>query len=335
MKPIDRFYMSLKLESIDRPPVIPQATYCVAGWFNVDIVKPAYDANLMADILIKGLKSVGYEGVYVGWEASFNILAEAFGAKLEWIEGELPRVSKPILEDIDDMDRLSLPDPWKDGRIPIHLEAIERVYRTVGGEVPVFSYVPGPLTLSSLLLGSIKTLRYLYFEPSKLEKLMDLVCRASILFAEAKIESGCDIIVVADPTSSIVKPSVFNEHISPYIEYILKCVGAKAIPSLHICGDTSRILTSIGKLSTRIFEVDTPVDIGYARRILSSICVMGNVSTTLLKLGKPDDIRREVLECIRKAGMYGYIVSSGCEIPYGTPIENVKAMVDSTIRVVE
>ncbi|MCX8161883.1 MAG: uroporphyrinogen decarboxylase family protein, partial [Candidatus Bathyarchaeota archaeon] len=89
----------------------------------------------------------------------------------------------------------------------------------------------------------------------------------------------------------------------------------------------------IGKLKIEIFEVDTPVDLSYARSILKDICVMGNVSTTLLKLGRPNDIEREVVECIRKAGLRGYIVSSGCEVPYTTPIENVKAMVDSTLKI--
>lgn len=333
MKPLDRFYESLDLVVVDRPPVIPQATYCVAGWLGLDLRRPAYDAKLMADSLIEGLRRAGYEGVYVGWEASFNILAEALGAVLEETEGGLPRVSRPILRDVDDVDGLPLPDPWLDGRMPIHLEAIERVCKAIKGEVPVLSYVPGPLTLTTLLLGSSRTFRYLYFEPDKLRKLMESVCRASISFAKAKIESGCDVIVVADPMSSMVKPGIFEEYISPYIDRILEAVNRDAVPSLHICGNTSKILASIGKLKIEIFEVDTPVDLSYARSILKDICVMGNVSTTLLKLGRPNDIEREVVECIRKAGLRGYIVSSGCEVPYTTPIENVKAMVDSTLKI--
>lgn len=332
MKPIDRFYKSLDMVVTDRPPVIPQVTYCVAGWLGIDLRKPAYDAKLMASSLIEGFRRAGYEGVYVGWEASFNILAEAFGAVLEWVEGELPRVSKPILEDVDDVDRLSIPDPWMDGRMPIHLEAMEIVCRAIDGEAPVLSYVPGPLTLSTLLLGSSKTFRYLYLKPDRLNRLMEIVCRASISFAKAKIESGCDVIVVADPISSIIKPSIFEEYVSPYINRILEEVDRDATPSLHICGDTTKILASIGRLKTRIFELDTPVDLSYAKSILKSICVMGNISTTLLKLGRPNDIGREVAECIRKAGLQGYILSSGCEVPYGTPIENVKAMVDSTLK---
>jgi len=332
MKPLDRFYKSLESIPLDRPPVIPQATYCVAGWLDIDLRKPAYDAKLMAYSLIEGWKRAGYEGIYVGWEASFNILAEAFGAILEGVDGELPRVSKPILEDVDDADELSIPDPWMDGRIPIHLEAIRIVCKAVDGEVPVLSYVPGPLTLTALLLGSGKTFRYLYFEPGRLGKLMDIVCRASTSFAEAKIESGCEVIVVADPMSSLVKPGIFEEHISLYINRILEGIRGGAVPSLHICGDTSKILASIGKFRIRIFEVDTPVDLSYAKSILRDVCIMGNVSTTLLKIGKPSDIEREVVECIRKAGLQGYIVSSGCEVPYSTPIENVKAMVDATVK---
>lgn len=332
MNPLDRFYETVNLNPVDRPLVIPQATYCVAKWLSLDLYRPAHDAELMAEALIKGWKLGGYEGIYVGWEASFNILAEAFGAKLETPAGGLPKVSKPLIEKLDDIENLNLPT-LESGRIPLHLNALKLVKKKVEGKIPILSYVPGPITLSSLLLGINKMIRTLYFNDKRIDKLLELACKASIRFAEAKAEEGADVVIVADPIASLLKPSLFKNKCKPYINLILeKIEKKKIIPSLHICGDTSKILKYINQCKTKIFELDALVDLTYAKRVLNKKCIMGNLSTTLIMSGDPGEIQEKVRESIKKAGKIGYIVSSGCEIPYGTPLENVKAMVYATLK---
>jgi uroporphyrinogen decarboxylase len=63
-------------------------------------------------------------------------------------------------------------------------------------------------------------------------------------------------------------------------------------------------------------------------RVGRRVCLMGNVDTTLLLTGNPSRVEAEAKRCIGDAAIDGgFILSSGCEVPLGAPLENVEAMV--------
>ena len=60
------------------------------------------------------------------------------------------------------------------------------------------------------------------------------------------------------------------------------------------------------------------------------MAVIGNVPPVdVFRMGTIDDVIESVKSCISKAGNSpnGYIVSSGCDVPFGTPMENLYAYV--------
>jgi uroporphyrinogen-III decarboxylase len=55
--------------------------------------------------------------------------------------------------------------------------------------------------------------------------------------------------------------------------------------------------------------------------------LLGNIHPVqVVRDGTPDDVMRTLDECYRAAAP-NYIVGAGCEIPRGTPHENVRAMI--------
>ena len=56
-----------------------------------------------------------------------------------------------------------------------------------------------------------------------------------------------------------------------------------------------------------------------------NICCL--IPVNVLNLGKEEDIKRSVAECILKAhdSPKGYVLGSGCQVPLFTPAENVEA----------
>ena len=62
----------------------------------------------------------------------------------------------------------------------------------------------------------------------------------------------------------------------------------------------------------------------------NNYCIMGNISSTLQRLGTPQQIEQEskkLIETIGEGG--GFILSSGCEVAIDAPFENIKAIIDS------
>lgn len=64
------------------------------------------------------------------------------------------------------------------------------------------------------------------------------------------------------------------------------------------------------------------------------VCLVGNVSPVdIVKNGSYEDVVQESKMCIKKAydNPKGFILSTGCQIPINSPIENVQALMD-TVR---
>ncbi|MEM1575654.1 MAG: uroporphyrinogen decarboxylase family protein [Nitrososphaerota archaeon] len=335
MKPIERLMSAINLSIPDRVPVVPQLTYAASRVTSIKFIDGIKSSEKMAKALLDAYRFYGYDGIYVGWESSFNLVAEAMGCKLKFFEDSPPTVIENIVKNEEDLDKVKIPDPYKDGRLPLNLNALKIVKLNIKDETLIFSYVPSPFTLSSLLMGIESFLTKIIKNPKLIHELNKICLEACKAFAEAKIENGANVITVSDPIASIsvISPEMFKDFSKPYLSNILSYIRRKGgIPSLHICGETTPILEQFLEMDTKIVELDSKVDLSIAKnKIGKKICIMGNINTSILRSGKIEEIEMEVKKCIEKAAMNGgYILSSGCEVPIDTPIENIKALVASS-----
>jgi uroporphyrinogen decarboxylase len=254
---------------------------------------------------------------------------------LRIVEDANPSIDERIVNSRKDLQNIVIPDPEKDGRLPTYLEAIDLLKLKVEEKIPLLSYVPGPFTLSGVLYGVDSLMLDILRNPDFIHELNTFTTLASKRFAEAKINHGVDIVVVADPTSStnLISPDMFEEFSLPYLkEVILSINEVEAIPSIHICGKTDLILEKMADTKAKIIEVDSMINLNEAKkRIGDKTCLMGNVDTSTLLSGNPSDVEKEVKNCIYQVGEDGgFILSSGCEVPLNTPIKNIKTMVHAT-----
>ncbi len=320
----------------DRIPVIPQITYTTAQLTGVGLVEALHNPKKTALALLAGQKELGYDAIYAGWESSFNLLAEAMGCIMRFPENSVPQVAEHCIKTANDIEKLNIPDPSKTGRLPLHIELLRLIRADVKNRVPIFVYTPGPFTLAGQLCGITTLMASTLRDPIFVQDLLKITTEASIQYALANIESGADVIVTADPTSSgsLISSKTFEAFTFPSLTRVAAAVNkAGAISSLHICGKTGALLEMMAKTGAKILELDHMVDLAEAKqRVGNQVILMGNLNPTeLLLSGTPEQIEREVKMCIEAAGRDGrYIVSSGCEIPPLAPLENIRAMVTGT-----
>ena len=95
---------------------------------------------------------------------------------------------------------------------------------------------------------------------------------------------------------------------------------------LHICGQTEHLWNGIASLAVDIIDCDSMVSLPGARQALGSkIVLAGNLNPVQeVCFSNPDAIRDGLRRCLEEAGM-PFMATAGCEIPSGTPIENLKA----------
>jgi len=337
MKPYERVFAAINLEEPDKVPVVPQITYTTARLIGIKFSEAMRNAKTLAKALIAGYTSFRYDGVYVGWESSFNVLAEAMGCKLREYDDSLPSVSEPLIKDESDLSRMKVPNPQTDGRLPVHIDALKMVNERVGREAAILSWTPGPLTFAGILRGTEKLLIDLLTNRKFVHEILKVATSSSTQFALAKLDAGAQIIAVADPTasSSVISPKTFEEFSYPYLSIILSSIRKHGgTPSLHICGNTVPILERMSETGAEILELDSVVDLATAKRTVGrKVCLQGNIDTTRMLMGSPSEVFMQARKCIDATGEGGgFILSSGCEIPLDAPHENVKSMVEAARR---
>jgi uroporphyrinogen decarboxylase len=314
-------------------PVIPQITYTTHQLTGITMLEALEDPEKMAKALIAGFEEIGYDGIYSGWESSFNIMAEAMGCKMKYPEDDVPSVAEGIIKKAEDLEGVIIPDPYTSKRLLLHLETLKLIRKYVGPYMPILNYIPGPLTLAGLLMGTDRLMMNIIKKPDLVHRTCELTLKAAKAYAEAKIACGGDVMVVADPTAScsLISPKMFDTFAFPYLKDIFFFISEKgAIPSLHICGNTGPILEKLADTGAKIIELDHIVNLKDAKsRIGHRVCLQGNVDPSkVMLLATPEEVYNISRKCIEDAGEGGgFILSTGCEVPLKAPIDNVKAMV--------
>jgi len=263
--------------------------------------------------------------------------SEAMGCKLRIKENAVPAIEENILKDYsEDLKKLKIINPYKDGRLPVILEGVRRLKELCGNEIPVCAYIQAPFRNAVMLRGD-EVYKDIIKRPNELHKLLEITELTQIIYGLALVHAGADVLTISDPTSSgdAVSRKQWKNFGFIYIKKVvkeLKKTGVKII--LHICGDTSDRLDTFVDLGIDCMSLDQKVDLGYAREVMGDkVCIMGNVSPYNLLNDSPQEIRKESENCIEKAGKEGnFLLAPGCGISEKVPPENIRAMVEVAQR---
>ncbi len=312
-------------------PFVSDHSYRLMGG---PIAKYYNSAQLMAEAQINAFRIYGHDSVGDG-PGLFGI-AEAMGTKLTYPEDGIPFVAEPILRDYAAIDMLPEINPRSPGRLLASIQSLEILEKAIGNEVSVGCSFGGPVTTAAAVRGTELFLKDLVRNPSMAHQLLKIstenILRLVDAFCDIGIKPG-----ICEPVASgtIIAARQFREFAAPYLKLIADRIKARfgSGPFLHICGDTTRILTDMADIGASILSLDNQIDLAVAKKEVGDrVCLAGNVKPAdTLWRGSRDDVFAEVKECIRKAGdsPKGYIVSSGCGLPLATPQENVHAMMDA------
>ena len=253
-----------------------------------------------------------------------------WGLDVDFPEDGLPRRVRPLLAAPSDLAALQRPTPASGKRMSDRLEAVRTLKEQVGGSVPVMGWVEGALAEANNLRGDSALMTDFYDRPDWLKDLLEQVCALEIDFARAQIAAGADIIGLGDAIASTISPKMYSQFALPYEQRIFQAVREMgAVPRLHICGDTNRILPAMADSGAAIIDVDWMVDLARAAQVFDAHpnrpAVCGNFDPVRVMLqGTPEEVYRAARANLREGGAR-CISATGCEIPPGAPAENLHA----------
>ena len=318
----------------DRVPVVPQTFMFAAETAGIKVGELAHSASKMAEAQIVSLAKYGYDGCVIDFDDAS--LAEACGAKVIFREDDPAIVDETdlALKDLRDVDQLRLPDPWKDGRLPVWLEATRLLVERLGDRVFIMGRADqGPFSLACLLRGPQHFMMDLLDEEREADvhKLIDFCRRACTVFALAQKEAGAHATSIGDAFAgpNLISPEMYRQFaLEPEVR-LTQDVQAAGIPfSIHICGNTNTIIGDMGRTGAKILEVDWQLDMAEARRAVpESTVLMGNINPSdPMAFGTPAQVDAAVKGIIGATGGRGLFLSSGCALGRNTKPENMLAL---------
>lgn len=335
MSPAERAAAIAKGEAVDRLPCNPNVANGVARVYGCKISEFNSDAKTLAKAQIASYRHFGYDSVRIFTD--LFTWCEAMGAEVYFPEDDTADLLRPAISDVKDIDKLHPADPYKDGRLPIHLDAMKYLIDEVGTKVGCSGGVVGPFTNAFFLMGVDNTLKMLTKNPEAVHKLCRISLETCKNFAAAVIDLGLTP-TISEPMSSctVVSPRTFREFSAPYLKELVDFIKSRGKGVvMHICGQTNKIWQDIADMGVVGFSIDNVASLTECKeKIGNQVKIMGNVDPGgVVYSGSPLDVRLKTLEGLRECydSPKGYMPMSGCSLPVETPFENIDSMMD-TIR---
>jgi len=330
MTPRERYDAVLAGFAPDRVPSVPILMQFAAEHIGRNYGEFAADHRVLVDANLRCAEEFGFDQL----SAISDPYRETagFGAEIRFHPNAVPECVRPPLAEAtpgdDSPAQLVVPDPAAAPRMRDRLDAL-RLYRQLAGDrYSVLGWIEGPAALAADVRGVADFLMDLLEEPAWAGQLMDVCVDTGIRFAHAQIAAGADTIGIGDAICSQISGAVYLEHILPRQRRLLQAVkAAGARIRLHICGQTRHLWSGLRTLPIDILDCDHMVDLAAARAVMpASFVLAGNLNpVAVMRFGRAEEIPAQVRACARAAGNR-YLIGAGCEIPSGTPAENLRAL---------
>jgi len=256
--------------------------------------------------------------------------ASDLGATVEWFENQPPAIneSRALLEDKARLVHLGIPDPHAGPRMSDRVAGVAMLAEGCGGTHVVEGWIEGPCAMAADLRGVNALMLDFHDDPSFVRNLFRFVVEMEFLFAKAQVEAGATLMGIGDAAASLIGPKLYEEFVFPEECNLIERVRALGVPvRLHICGNTRRIAGLMAKTGSAIVDLDFLTPLAEARAAAGPDQVLlGNIDPVrALRDGTPESITMALEGCWAAAGPR-WIVGAGCEVPRGTPHENLAAM---------
>ncbi len=357
-----RVEQTKRFETPDRVPVIP----AIAHRFLIPTVGVKFrdyyrdpETMLRTQILaqkwlMENIRTDAYSitGAWVGAWTDFQNTFEAgsLGCQVIFPEDDIPWVGNGWVKTEADLKKLEQIDFVHTGLNARQLEyrrammAVAEKYpvRFQGGPIfypgenPSLTHTSdGPFGVAGDLMGQTELFTAVHERPDFVKELLRIVTDKLIEYLdfcweEEKLPIPKDF-AWTDDLAAGLSAETYSELVLPFEKKLR--FHFDGYLCLHMCGRTDHLL-EIFRDELKINEYQGfgyEVDLDRIGQIMGGkVVLIGNVNPMLIHSGTPEQVREATRRVIEKLAPYrGFIVQDGNNIPPGSPIENINAMMEA------
>jgi uroporphyrinogen decarboxylase len=313
----------------DYTPVVPLLGAFSAQLVNVSPSRALRDPVLQTRAQLAAFAALEPDAIFPFMD--LTVEPEALGAAVHWREATGPEVVRPLGP--EDLLASLTALPVTAGRLPLVEETVAGLTAGLENRCAVGAYIPGPWTLVASTLGLGAAARLVRRDPEMVARLAAQATRFGLAQVDRLVACGARLVMILEPCAAggILSPEDFAALALPGLQQLAgHCRAARAEPVVHICGDASPLLPLLARFSQVGLSLDHPVDLrGASGCLASTVTIWGNVDPVgVLMQGDVATVRLTVEHLLgMMAPRKGFVLTSGCEVPPATPMDNLRAMV--------
>ncbi len=285
--------------------------------------------ELACEVTLQPVEKLGVDAAIIF--ADILLPLEGMGIKLEFAKNEGPVIHNPVRTPAD-IDAIRIIEPGED--VPYLLEAIRMVRRELEGKLPLIGFSGAPFTLASYIIEGGGSRNYvhakglMYREPAQWHRLMEKITEIIVRYLNAQIEAGAQAVQIFDSWAGCLGPEDYREFVLPYTRKVIESVRGD-VPVINFSTNTGTYLDLVREAGGDVVGVDWRVRLDRAWEVVGDdVAIQGNLDPVTL-FGPASEIEKRAGRILEMAANRpGHIFNLGHGVIVGTPVDNVKRLVD-------
>lgn len=306
------------------------------GWIGADTLHFFFDPTVWICAYERAQVELDGSVLIPGGWIELGMAAEpsGFGAPIRWHRGEPPSV-RPHPAGLAALRQADPPDPECDGFMPAILAMYERraPAMAAAGFPPRIAAARGPLAIAAHLLGISEFLLATQTEPTAVLEVLDrttALCTAWLRAQLARMTNPLGVLVL-DDLVGMLSPADAEVFAFPFLRRVFAAFPEQ-IHIFHNDTPNPEVYDGLKTCGLDVFNFSHETDLAEARRRLGpDIVLMGNLAPVdLLVRGTPDACRAAAEALLARHSEFApWVLSAGGGVSPGTPIENLRAVIDA------
>ena len=295
----------------------------------------AYDSEAACEVTLQPIERFGFDGAILF--SDILIVPHAMGQHLEFLAGEGPKLSPPLVQaDMDDL----VPDRSR----------YEPIYRTVrlcrerlGGQTTMLGFAGSPWTVATYMIAGEGSRdqhdarAMAYRDPGKLDALIGRIADETIEYLSGQIAAGAEAVQLFDSWAGSLAPDQFERWVIAPNARIVAALRERH-PETPVIGFPKgageKLPAYARETGVQAVGVDETLDPHWvARELPAGMPVQGNLDPLLLLAGS-DALEPRIRTILEAFADRPHVFNLGHGIDRRTPIAHVERLI-ATVRTFE
>ena len=285
------------------------------------------DSEAAAEITLQPIRRFGFDGAILF--SDILIVPYAMGQTLEFLVGEGPRLSPPLVDRALE-DLRAVPERFA----PIY-DTVRRVRAALGSDRTLLGFAGSPWTVATYMVAGEgsrdhhATRALAYRDPAAFQAIIDAIGDVTLEYLAGQIAAGAEAVQLFDSWSGSLAPAEFERWVIAPTARIAAALRQR-FPQIPVIGFPKGAGAKLGayarETGVSAIGLDETIDPVWAHRELpEGMPVQGNFDPVLLEAGGPpiEQRARTILDAL--AGR-PHVFNLGHGIGQHTPIEHVEQL---------